>query len=92
MKPLKVCSSWKNNYEKRQGCSTDVKNSIQEVNWSRKNQQTLVGDRLKQLESNWVGLVSKNYEIEQAILNMEQEYLILKTEHELKTKDSEPVQ
>merc|ERR1711864_49529 len=64
----------------------EVKKRIQEVNWSRKNQQTLVGDRLKQLETNWVGLVSKNYEIEQAVLNMEQEYFVLKSEHELKTK------
>jgi len=69
-----------------QGQLADVKKSIQEVNWSRKNQQTLVGDRLKQLETNWVGLVSKNYEIEQAVLNMEQEYFVLKSEHELKTK------
>ncbi len=43
----------------------DLKKDIQEVNWARKNQQTLVGERLRQLESQWVGLVSKNYEIEQ---------------------------
>ena len=55
----------------------EVKKSIQEVNWARKNQQTMVGDRLKQLETNWVGLVSKNYEIEQAILVQEQEYAVL---------------
>jgi len=55
----------------------EVKKSIQEVNWARKNQQTMVGDRLKQLETNWVGLVSKNYEIEQAILVQEQEYSVL---------------
>lgn len=42
-----------------------LKKDIQEVNWARKNQQTLVGDHLRQLESQWVGLVSKNYEIEQ---------------------------
>ena len=69
-----------------QGQLADVKKAIQEGNWSRKNQQTQVGDRLKQLETNWVGLVSKNYEIEQAVLNMEQEYFILKREQELKTK------
>jgi len=56
----------------------DVKKEIQEVNWARKNQQTQVGDKLKQLESDWVGLVSKNYEIEQALLNMEYEYSLLK--------------
>ena len=27
-----------------------------------------MGDKLKQLETSWVGLVSKNYEIEQVIL------------------------
>ena len=64
----------------------EVKKAIQEVNWSRKNQQTQVlffrpfplellfnlsflsyqvGDKLRQLETSWVGLVSKNYEIEQ---------------------------
>jgi pre-mRNA-splicing factor SPF27 len=58
-----------------------VKKNIQEVNWSRKNQQGQVGDRLKQLESSWVGLVSKNYEIEQAVINMEQEYGYLKQQH-----------
>merc|ERR1712029_1229213 len=62
----------------------DVKKNIQEINWSRKNQQTQVGERLKQLESNWVGLVSKNYEIEQAILNMEYEYSVLKQQHDQK--------
>ena len=69
---------------KTQAQLADVKKNIQEINWSRKNQQTQVGDRLKQLESNWVGLVSKNYEIEQAVLNMEHEYAILKRDHELK--------
>jgi len=72
-----------------QGQLADVKKSIQEVNWSRKNQQTLVGDRLKQLETNWVGLVSKNYEIEQAVLNMEQEYFLSKRDHDLKTKGAD---
>ncbi|XP_023330381.1 pre-mRNA-splicing factor SPF27 [Eurytemora carolleeae] len=59
----------------------EVKKEIQEVNWSRKNQQTQVGDKLKQLESDWVGLVSKNYEIEQALLTMEYEYSILVKQH-----------
>jgi hypothetical protein len=51
----------------------DLKKDVQEVNWARKNQQGMVGDRLKQLESHWVGLVSKNYEIEQALAKMEGE-------------------
>merc|ERR1712226_780515 len=70
-----------------QGQLADVKKSIQEVNWSRKNQQTLVGDRLKQLETNWVGLVSKNYEIEQALINMEHEFNYLKSQHSARTAD-----
>jgi len=61
---------------------SEVKKDIQEVNWTRKNQQSLVGDKLKNLESDWVGLVSKNYEIEQALINMEAEYEILKNQHE----------
>lgn len=48
-----------------------LKKEIQEVNWSRKNKQTQVGEKLKNLESQWVGLVSKNYEIEQAIVQLE---------------------
>ena len=49
----------------------DMKKDIQEVNWTRKNKQTQVGEKLKQLETDWVGLVSKNYEIEQAIVQLE---------------------
>jgi len=66
---------------------SDVKKSIQEVNWSRKNQQTQVGDRLKQLETSWVGLVSKNYEIEQALINMEYEFNYLKSQNTARTAD-----
>ena len=59
--------------EKAQKQLKDLKKQVQEVNWARKNQQGMVGDRLKQLESHWVGLVSKNYEIEQALAKMESE-------------------
>jgi len=69
----------------------DVKQAIQEINWSRKDQQTRVGERLKQLESNWVGLVSKNYEIEQAVITMEHEFNILKYEYDQK-KENPPTQ
>ncbi|CAB4054026.1 BCAS2 [Lepeophtheirus salmonis] len=47
-----------------------IKKEIQEINWARKNQQTRVGDKLKNLETQWVGLVSKNYEIETAIVEL----------------------
>jgi len=49
----------------------DLKRQIQEINWQRKSSQTNAGEQLKLLESSWVGLVSKNYEIERACLNME---------------------
>lgn len=48
----------------------DLKKSIQEVNWMRKSNQLQGGQKLKELESEWVGLVSKNYEIEQACVSM----------------------
>ena len=74
------CESWKvyneilaDMAEKAQKQLKDLKKEVQEVNWARKNQQGMVGDRLKQLESHWVGLVSKNYEIEQALAKMESE-------------------
>ena len=74
---------------KTQGQLGEAKKRIQEINWARKNQQSQVGERLKQLETNWVGLVSKNYEIEQAVLNMEQEYSILKQRHDAKKGDND---
>ena len=73
---------------KTQSQLADVKKNIQEINWSRKNQQTQVGERLKQLEGNWVGLVSKNYEIEQAVINMDYEYQMLKRQNDLKNRES----
>merc|ERR1712243_78815 len=63
--------------EKAQKQLKDLKKEVQEVNWARKNQQGQVGDRMKQLESHWVGLVSKNYEIEQALAKMETEIAAL---------------
>ena len=65
--------------DKAQTQLKDLKKDVQEVNWARKNQQGFVGDRLKQLESHWVGLVSKNYEIEQALAKMEEEIVTLPT-------------
>lgn len=51
---------------------------IQEINWQRKNMQTQGGEKLRQLEAQWVGLVSKNYEIEQACVQLEKEVARLK--------------
>lgn len=46
---------------------------IQEINWERKSSQTAGGEKLINLEATWVQLVSKNYDIEQAIVNFETE-------------------
>lgn len=48
-----------------------LKKQIQEVNWQRKSMQTQGGEKLRALEAEWVGLVSKNYEIEQACVYLE---------------------
>ena len=84
------CEAWKQYNDilsdmatKSQGQLAQLKKEIQEVNWARKNQQTLVGEKLKQLETNWVGLVSKNYEIEQALVKLEAEIEKTKRENEV---------
>lgn len=47
------------------------KKAVQEINWQRKSMQTQGGENLRSLEAEWVGLVSKNYEIEQACVYLE---------------------
>ena len=49
-------------------------------------------EKLKQLESNWVGMLSKNYEMEQAVITMEVEYNILKYDHNQKKDKEQTVQ
>lgn len=49
----------------------NFRKQIQEVNWNRKKCQMHVGEKLKELETKWVSLVGKNYEIEQAIAELE---------------------
>ncbi|XP_059468440.1 pre-mRNA-splicing factor SPF27 [Neocloeon triangulifer] len=72
------CESWKSYLEvliqlvlSAQKQLQALRKSIQEVNWQRKNEQLQAGDNLKALETKWVGLVSKNYEIEQACALLE---------------------
>lgn len=50
-----------------------IKKEIQDVNWQRKDRQTEAGEKLRALETQWVMLVSKNYEIEQACVRLEEE-------------------
>ena len=52
----------------------ETRRKIQEINWQRKRDQTAAGEKLKALEDGWVGLVSKNYEIEIACAEMEKQF------------------
>ncbi|XP_045161716.1 pre-mRNA-splicing factor SPF27-like [Mercenaria mercenaria] len=70
--------------EQAQKQLADLKKKIQEINWQRKNEQTEAGAKLKDLENSWVGLVSKNYEIERACVEMEKE--LAELEKQKKTK------
>ncbi|GFR19981.1 pre-mRNA-splicing factor SPF27 [Trichonephila clavata] len=60
----------------------DLKKKILEVNWQRKSSQNTAGEKLKDLESSWVVLVSKNYEIERACAELEKEITILEQKME----------
>lgn len=79
------CESWKAYLEiltallaQAQTQLADLKKEIQEVNWLRKSKQTDAGEKLKSLEAQWVSLVSKNYEIEQACVKLEEEIFEVK--------------
>ena len=48
-----------------------IRKNIQEINWTRKTSQERAGIQLSRLENDWATLVSKNYEIEEALLKME---------------------
>ncbi len=56
----------------------EIKKQIQNVNLTRKNEQMVAGNKLRSLEQSWIGLVSKNYEIECAIVELEKELIELK--------------
>ncbi|KAM9255326.1 pre-mRNA-splicing factor SPF27 isoform 2-T2 [Cariama cristata] len=65
------CNAWKVYNEK----------SIQDLNWQRKNMQLTAGAKLREMESTWVSLVSKNYEIERTIVQLENEISQIKQQH-----------
>ncbi|XP_039283439.1 pre-mRNA-splicing factor SPF27 [Nilaparvata lugens] len=74
------CEAWKSYLELLVKCVSQaqkqvqaLRKEIQEINWQRKNMQMQGGEKLKKLEAMWVGLVSKNYEIEQACVQLEKE-------------------
>lgn len=59
----------------------DTKRKVQETNYERKTSQEKAGEKLRHLEANWVSLVSKNFEIEQACCNLEDEVKMLEKYH-----------
>ncbi|XP_054258130.1 pre-mRNA-splicing factor SPF27 [Macrosteles quadrilineatus] len=74
------CEAWRSYLELLVKCVSSaqkqlqtLRKEIQEINWQRKNMQMQGGEKLKKLEAMWVGLVSKNYEIEQACVQLEKE-------------------
>lgn len=92
------CEAWKVHLEiftslqaKAQLRLAEIKKDIQETNWQRKSKQTQAGEKLKSLEAQWVMLVSKNYEIEQACAKLEEtiaQYRSIEVEHELQQQPS----
>uniref|UniRef100_A0A8B9HYZ3 Pre-mRNA-splicing factor SPF27 n=1 Tax=Astyanax mexicanus TaxID=7994 RepID=A0A8B9HYZ3_ASTMX len=61
---------------------------IQDLNWQRKNDQLTGGAKLRELESNWVSLVSKNYEIERAIVQLENDVTQLRQQQGEENKEN----
>merc|ERR1712156_1148127 len=59
------CDAWKIYNEVLQKLVTQLQERLKEL-----KKQIQVGEKLRQLESQWVGLVSKNFEIEQAIVHL----------------------
>lgn len=92
------CEAWKAHLEiftslqaKAQLRLAEIRKDIQETNWQRKSKQTQAGEKLKSLEAQWVMLVSKNYEIEQACAKLEEtiaQYRSIEFEHELQPQPS----
>uniref|UniRef100_A0A8C0F8W7 Pre-mRNA-splicing factor SPF27 n=1 Tax=Bubo bubo TaxID=30461 RepID=A0A8C0F8W7_BUBBB len=58
-----------------------TRKNIQDLNWQRKNMQLTAGAKLREMESTWVSLVSKNYEIERTIVQLENEISQIKQQH-----------
>lgn len=89
------CEMWKSYLEvltamqaKAQARLEAVKKEIQDVNWKRKSKQTKGGEKLRSLEAQWVMLVSKNYEIEQACAKLEEKIYQKKMEKGLNSSNN----
>ncbi|KAM5327706.1 pre-mRNA-splicing factor SPF27-like [Glossophaga mutica] len=58
-----------------------LRKHIQDLNWQQKNMQLKAGSKLREMESNWVSLVSTNYDIERTIVQLENEVFHMKQQH-----------
>uniref|UniRef100_A0A2K6D7R1 Pre-mRNA-splicing factor SPF27 n=1 Tax=Macaca nemestrina TaxID=9545 RepID=A0A2K6D7R1_MACNE len=58
-----------------------LRKHIKDLNWQRKSMQLTAGSKLRERESNWISMVSKNYEIEQIIAQLENEIYQIKQQH-----------
>ncbi len=65
----------------------ELRKQIQEVNWLRKSSQTAAGEKFRLLETDWVSLVSKNYEIERACVQLEYQISQLEAQKALKSQN-----
>jgi pre-mRNA-splicing factor SPF27 len=93
------CEAWKAYLDvltaqlaKAQSTLQDLKKEIQDINWQRKTTQTQCGEKLRSLEAEWVMLVSKNYEIEQACARLEEAIYHMKLERGMSVGQPEPEQ
>jgi cysteinyl-tRNA synthetase len=59
--------------EQEQRQLQSLRMQIQEINWQRKRDQRKAGADIQQLEHTWFTLVSKNFEIERAIADLERQ-------------------
>ena len=65
-----------------------LRKHIQDLNWQRKNMQLTAGSKWTEMESTWVSLVSKNYEIERTIVQLENELFQMKQQHGQANKEN----
>uniref|UniRef100_A0A8C5K4W2 Pre-mRNA-splicing factor SPF27 n=1 Tax=Jaculus jaculus TaxID=51337 RepID=A0A8C5K4W2_JACJA len=75
------CNAWKVYNDQENIFHKVERKHIQDLNWQRKNMQLTAGSKLREMESNWVSLVSKNYEIERTIVQLENEIFQIKQQH-----------
>lgn len=90
------CESWKVYLDvltamlaKAQGQLENIKTEIQNVNCQRKLKQMQAGEKLRSLETQWVMLVSKNYEIEQVCAKLEEQITKFKQQTDEQTNGLE---